>query len=115
MDDKKKARLVAALEREGILQQLQPELTWQRLLAIWWFIFWRYCLGLLAIFSILDLVWRKFFGGGFFLSNVLTDGKAIVALVICFGLALAWGVVVIHMALTKHYKLTGVRLLMLAR
>jgi len=115
MTDKEKTRLVAALEREGLLQQLQPKLTWQRLLAIWWFILWRYCLGLLAIFSILDLVWRKFFGAGFSLAKILSDEWRILALVICFGFALAWGVVVIHMALSKHYKLTHFRLMILSR
>jgi len=115
MNDKDKARLVATLEREGILQQLQPELTWQRMLAIWWFVFWRYCLGLFAIFSMLNLVWRKLLGAGFSLVNFLNDPKLMLVVVLCLGCAIAWGVVVIRMALVKHYKLTGVRLLMLAR
>lgn len=115
MNDKEKARLVATLEREGVLQHLQPELTWQRLLAIWWFILWRYCLGLLSIFSVLDVVWRKLFHAGFFFTNILTDEWRILALVVCFAFALVWGVVVVRMALTKHYKLTGVRLLLVAQ
>jgi hypothetical protein len=115
MDDEEKARLVAELEREGLMENLQLELTWQRLIAIGWLILWRYCVGLLAIFSVLDLVWRKFFGGGFVVAGAEGIGVNLLALTIAVALAVLWGVAVVHTALIKRYRLTGFRLIVVPR
>ncbi len=115
MDDKEKARLVAELERQGLLENLQLELTWQRLMAIWWLMLWRYCVGLLAIFSVIDLVWRKFLGTGFIVIRAGEEVVMVPALVIAIVLAVLWGIAVVHTALIKRYRLTGFRLIMVPR
>jgi len=115
MDDKGKSRLVAELERAGLLERLQLKLTWQRLFAICWLILWRYCLGLLAMFSVLDLIWRKFLGSGFPVGGTADPVLMVPAVVIAVILAVAWGIAVIHTALVKVYKLTGFRLIAVGR
>jgi len=110
-----RARLVEVLERQGLLAKLRVELTWPRLLSICWLIFWRFGVGLIAIFSFLDVVSRKLIADGFLLAEVPAGELARPVLVIGIFLAAIWGLVVIRVALTKHYKLSGFRLIVVAR
>lgn len=115
MNHEDRARLVEELERKGLLANLRVELTWPRILAIYWLILWRFSAGLIAIFSILDVLSRKFIGEGLILAAAPAGQLATPILVIGILLVFIWGVVVIRTALTNHYKLTGFSLIGLAR
>jgi hypothetical protein len=110
-----RARLVAELEGKGLLAKLQVELTWSRLLAIFWLVIWRFSAGLIAIFSFLDVLSRRLIAEGLVHAEAPANQLAMPLLVIGILSALIWGLVVIRMALTKHYKLTGFSLIVLAR
>ena len=115
MNHEDRARLVEELERKGLLAKLRVELTWPRVLAICWLILWRFSAGLIAIFSVLDVLSRKFIEEGLILAEAPAGQLTTPVIVIGFLLAFVWGVLVIHTALTKQYKLTEFRLIALAR
>lgn len=115
MKDEEKAHLVERLEREGLLAELELELTWQRLLSICWLIFWRCCVGLIAILSVFDVLWRRLVGSGANVTGVNVDNLAMAMIVIGVVLALVWCVFVIRMALITHYRRSGFRLIVVPR
>jgi hypothetical protein len=76
------------------------EMTWSRVICVWWLIAWRGLLGAVIIaFPIALLIGAAGAWLGFDFQPV-----AIVGTVLAWLAGLAWGLFVVQMALRKHYK-----------
>ena len=80
------------------MQELEP--TWKRALSVWWLITWRGFIGfvLLVIASVVlvdSLV--TLIGGG-------SETLSVIGAIGVWVLSIIWGLVVVRMALRKHYR-----------
>ena len=76
------------------------EITWQRVASVWWLIAWRAFLGgWILAFALAFLIGEAGAALGLEFPTVAAIGTVLAWLA-----ALAWGLVVVRMALKKHYK-----------
>ena len=79
------------------MQDLEP--TWKRALSIWWLITWRGFVGFLVLVLAIALLVDSlaiFIGGKETLSVIGAIGVWVLSVI--------WGLVVVRMALRKHYR-----------
>jgi hypothetical protein len=80
------------------MQELEP--TWKRALSVWWLITWRGFIGfLLLVFASVVLVdsLATLIGGGL-------ETLSVIGAIGVWVLSIIWGLVVVRMALRKHYR-----------
>jgi hypothetical protein len=83
---------------EASLQEL--EITWERVLSVWWLIVWRGVVGALSIGFVVGFILGAIMGAAGVPLETIQSVSSIVGLVI----GLVWGIVVTWMALLKQYK-----------
>jgi hypothetical protein len=90
----------ARIENSGEATMQELEITWARVARIWWLLVWRGLLGgwILAVaLAFLITVASDWLGLNFPTLAAITTALSSVA-------GLAWGLLVVKMALKKHYK-----------
>jgi hypothetical protein len=81
-------------------RQMQAvELTWRRVLSVWWLIAWRTFLGGAIIGAVVGFI----IGAVGAVVGLPAETRTVFSLPILVLLGLYWGIVVIKMALTKEY------------
>jgi hypothetical protein len=83
---------------EATLQEL--EITWERIISVWWLIVWRGVLGAVSIGFVVGFIMGAVMGAAGVPLQTIQSVSGIVGLFI----GLAWGIVVTRMALQKKYK-----------
>ena len=76
------------------------EITWERVISVWWLIVWRSVVGAVSIGFVVGFIIGAIMGAAGVPLETIQSVSTVVGL--CIGLG--WGMVVTRMALQKHYK-----------
>jgi hypothetical protein len=79
------------------MQELEP--SWQRVIAVWWLIFWRGTLGGVLLGAVVGFI-EGFTGG---MLGASPQSITVVTSISGGVVGLAWIILVVRMALRKHY------------
>lgn len=78
----------------------KPELTWQRAISVWWLLYWRGIIGAIVISTIVGLAIRLIGS----LVGVNDEAIKFTSTVVGLLFGFVWVIVVVQMALRKHYR-----------